>query len=203
MKKISISVIAVCIIIGVVLSFIAGMLICAVLGETPFFSKSVTMAGIALFPVLMICYVAFSGISEKISKKTMKKLDENQFHTYSTYYTKDSVLKIDVQTGLIAYVSDYNPFELQVKDAVFIDNIKADYVHGVLGGTNYVYFSFCVNGKELKFPTFTSRNQYSLQAPDIIEAIEKANKFAGYIAAAKNAAVSRMNQNAAAQGRAN
>ena len=126
----------------------------------------------------------------RIVKKTIEKnAAQYGFERCATFYSSNAIVKINVETGLIACVFYLNPNKFQVISARDIDNIKSDYIRAPLGGTNYVYFQFCYKRKRLRVPTFTATKcVYSLQSAEVLEAISKADAYAQMLNAAKYSA---------------
>ena len=153
------------------------------------------------FVILLLCFFTLglfffgNNLIGMIAKKTMEKKSEeinmNHFSSFKAeaQFTVGSLLRIDAETGRIAYVSYQNPFECQVVSAKDITDIKSDYIKGPFGGTRYVYFEFYYNNKRVRIPTFTSRNMYSLKSREVLEGISKGDTFCDILVHAKNVAM--------------
>lgn len=135
-----------------------------------FFFLYLVVAGIAIYPL-------FTKISGHIAEKTLKKLDNMEFEAENTFYAGTSILSIDFNRGKLAYVSFFNPKELQIADASKVDKVKSGYVKGPLGGTTCVYFQFYYNNKKYRFATFASNRAYMIRSQEVQTAISKADMY--------------------------
>ena len=183
MKRIDAKFLVVQVLILLVVSMLIGVVISLVTGgENPIVEGYRTMPLFFFFVALM--YVGFgNGITGVIAEKTMEKnARKENFERSSTFvtdgsFTIGSIVKIDEDTGRVAYVSYQNPFEFQLTHARLLTNIKSDYIKSPLGGTSYVYFEFYYKDKRVRIPTFTASNVYSLQSEAVREGISKADAF--------------------------
>lgn len=154
-------------------------------------AKDIVYAGnwfAALLFIGFLFFYCFMGeiITDRFVSKTMEKNSkEANFQDYSTFYSSGATIRIEEGTGRIAYVSNQNPFQFQVVSAKDITDIKSNYIKGPFGGTRYVYFEFAYLNKKVRIPTFTSRNMYSLESEEVLEAISKADRFAEMLENAK------------------
>lgn len=139
---------------------------------------SLFMYLLATFFLLAFLMYPISSLLKKKAKKTMETLANTDFNANGTFYASSSTIKIDVNAGKIAYVSNYNPSELQIIDADKISKVKSSYNKGPLGGTNYVYFEFYYDNKRRRFPTFTSNTMYMMNSNEVQTAISKADTYA-------------------------
>ena len=136
------------------------------------------------FVVLGLFYLVFcNAFLGGIAKKTMEQnCEKENFNNYSTFitngsFTIGSIIRIDEETGRVAFVSYQNPHEFQMAHAKDLTNIESTYKKAPLGGTSYVYFAFSYNNKKVVIPTFTASNVYSLQSKEVLEGISKADAF--------------------------
>lgn len=165
----------------------AGIIISVILAFTGFggddsFFMNMTL-GLFIYLIISIFLLVFliypiRSLLEKKAKKTMEKLADTGFNANGTFYASNATIKIDVNAGKIAYVSNYNPAELQIIDADKISQVKSGYNKGPLGGTNYVYFEFYCDNKRRRFPTFTSNTMYTMKSKEVQTAISKADTYA-------------------------
>lgn len=159
-------------------SIILGVIMGA--NSASFISGFLTIAVLAFIFLSLIWFIMLSEmLTDKIMEKTMdRESAELGFQNCSTFYASNSIIRIEEETGRIAYVAAQNPFHIQVAGADELSNIKTDYVRAPLGGTSYVYFQFKYNGKVTKVPTFTSSHQvYSLKSSEVLEGISKGDKY--------------------------
>lgn len=177
MKKTSMSYIftfaAIILAIGAVVGVAAPLIISHTLNGSMFgvfFFMYLVIVGIAIYPL-------FTKISGHIAEKTLKKLDNMEFDQQNTFYAGTSILSIDFDRGKLAYVSFFNPKELQVVGASGVEKVKSGYVKGPLGGTSCVYFEFYYKNKRYRFSTFASNRAYMIQSQEVQTAISKADMY--------------------------
>lgn len=183
MKKVSAKFLLVQVVILLAVSAIAGIIVAiAVGGEDPIIG-GFRLLPLFLFFIVLIYGVLGNMITGPIAKKTMEKNSKKEnFENSSTFVTDGSftigaIVKIDENTGRVAYVSYWNPYEFQMVQAKELTDIKSSYKKAPLGGTQYVYFEFYYNNKRVRIPTFTASNVYSLQSKPVLEGISKADAF--------------------------
>ncbi|MDE7425262.1 MAG: hypothetical protein K2N51_16505 [Lachnospiraceae bacterium] len=140
-----------------------------------------TMFGVIFFLyfviVAMLIYPLFTNISKSIAKKTMNKLENMEFEAQNTFFAGSAILAMDLDRGKLAYVSYFNPKELQIADVAKVERIKSSYVKGPLGGATCVYFEFYYENKRYRFSTFTSNKAYMIQSQEVQTAISKADMY--------------------------
>ena len=174
-----------------VISLIAAFAI-NIYNKTPDVVRVSLGVSVIMFVFLLMFYVIVIGniITDRMAEKTLEKgTQEHNFRNYSTFYSSGASIRIEENTGKIAYVSNQNPFEFQVISAKDISNIRSSYIKGPLGGTSYVYFEFFYNKKRTRVPTFTSNQAFSMNSSEVITAISKADAYCEILENAKNMAV--------------
>lgn len=177
------------ILLGFVLSFLL-VFIAKMAGNDVSHMQEAFTVTFTLVAYVMLVVTTFSSFNEKIANKTMSKhMKEHNFQNYSTFYAASSVIRISPASGKVAYVSKFNPFKFQLVPAKEMTDIKSDYMKGPFGGTRYVYFEFKLNKQKMRFPTFTSRQMYSLQHSMVVDGIAKADLYAELLTSAKNVAM--------------
>ncbi len=183
MKRIDVKFLLLQVVILVAVSMIIGIIVSVVIGGVNPIIGGFRIMPLFLFFVSMIYGVFGNMFTGPIARKTMEKHSKKEnFEKSSTFITDGSftigaVVKIDENTGRVAYVSYWNPYEFQMVQAKELTNIKSSYIKAPLGGTQYVYFEFYYNNKRVRIPTFTARNVYSLQSEAVLEGISKADAF--------------------------
>lgn len=138
------------------------------------------------FPVVYF-YIENNKITDHIVNQTVNKnMSKYNFDKPYTLYVNNAIFVIDTESGRIAYISNLNPWKFQLISAKDIEDIKKDYKKGLFPETtNYVYFQFSYRGKVMKFPTFTSRTQWSIERSAVQDALKKATVYADVLRAAK------------------
>jgi len=171
------------------LSAIASLIICIIGGNFAGFGGCMVMFVFLIGIVVLISNFQSNFITNRLMKKTLESDEQAlSFQNCSTFTTNNAILKIDEANGRIGYIYYLNPTEFLVVSAKNITDIKADYIKGPLGGTRYVYFQFVYEGKCIKVATFTSRNMYSLNSKEVLEAMSKADTYVELLERTKNAA---------------
>jgi energy-coupling factor transporter transmembrane protein EcfT len=146
-------------------------------------------------PIFALLY--FFGLSNlitgTIAKKTMEKncRAQNFGKTY-THINKDlgtvgTILKIDEETGRLAYVSYQNPFKFQMANADELTDVISSYIHGPVSTTRYIYFQFRYKGKRTRVPTYTTGNNIMITSNLAKEGIAKADHLRDLILRFQNA----------------
>lgn len=173
-----------------VISLIAAFAINIYNGTPDLVKVALGVSVIMFFFVGMFYVIVLSSIiTDRMVEKTLEKgSEEHNFRDYSTFYSSGATIRIEENTGKIAYVSNQNPFEFQVISAKDISHIRSSYMKGPLGGTSYVYFEFFYNKKRTRVPTFTSNQAYSMQSSEVLTAISKADAYCEILENAKNSA---------------
>ncbi len=193
MKKIDVKFLLLQVVILIAVSTIIGIIISAVVGGVNPIVGGLRTMPLFLFFVAMAYGVFGNMFTGPIARKTMEKHSKKEnFEKSSTFVTDDSftigaIVKIDENTGRVAYVSYGNPYEFQMVQAKELTNIKSSYMKAPMGGTRYVYFEFYYNNKRVRIPTFTSRYVFSLQSQAVLEGISKADAFCDLLTNAQKA----------------
>lgn len=189
MKKVSMNFVlaqaGVILLISIILGVLMGV------NSVEFISGFLPVFILALIFLSLIWFIMLSGIlTDRLMSKTMEKQSaELGFSNYSTFTSSSSIIRIEEETGRIAFVAAQNPFNLQVATADQLSDIKTDYIRSPLGGTTYVYFQFRYLGKVTKVPTFTSAHQvYSLKSSEVLEGIAKGDKYCEILLSAQQSA---------------
>ncbi|MBR6538024.1 MAG: hypothetical protein IKT67_12585 [Lachnospiraceae bacterium] len=139
--------------------------------------------------VALVSHFESNFITNGLMKKTLKKDEQAlSFQNSSTFTSNNAILMIDEATGRLGYIYYLNPTKFVTVSAKNITEIKSDYIKGPLGGTRYVYFQFVYEGQRIRVATFTSRNMYSLQSGEVLEAMSKADAYAALLERTKSAA---------------
>lgn len=93
------------------------------------------------------------------------------------------MLLIDVENGMIGFISSYNPQEIQIFNASRIDRPKT--VASMMTGVRFVFY---LDGKKITMYTLLSNRMVSLKSGIGAEAVSKADAFVELLLAAKNSA---------------
>lgn len=139
--------------------------------------------------VALILHFQSNFITNALMKKTLKKDEQAlSFQNCSSFTTNNAILKIDEATGRLGYIYYLNPTKFVTVSAKNISEIQSGYIKGPFGGTNYVYFQFVYEGQRIRVATFTSRNVYSLESGEVLEAMSKADAYVALLERTNRAA---------------
>ena len=127
--------------------------------------------------------IAYGHLTSFFVKRTSKKINDLPYQFNSSFRGRNGILYIDVENGMIGFISAYNPFEIQVFSASRID--KAQTIASTMKG---VRFDFYLDGKKLTMYTLLSNRAVNLKSNIGTEAISKADTFVNLLMAAKNRA---------------
>ena len=134
--------------------------------------------------IVAITYFATANnITGLFAKRTMKKNSEEQgFGKTLDFVNQDigttgSFLRLDMDTGRVAYVSYQNPFAFQMAEAGELTDVVSDYKKGPANTTRYVYFQFRYKGKRMRVPTYTGRHMNHISVSTVKEGIARADLF--------------------------
>ena len=130
-----------------------------------------------VFVLLMVSYGSFTSF---FVKQTAKELSSVPYHFNSSFKGRGGTLYIDVENGMIGFISAYNPKVLQIFNATRID--KIDVIASTLTGIRFLFY---LDGQKIVMPTLLSNRMISTKSGVGAEAVSKANTFANLLRAAK------------------
>lgn len=138
---------------------------------------------------LCICYDTWQwNDTFSFVRRTAKEVDALPYHFRESF--EDDVLHsrlyIDVDSGVIGYISTYNPFQIQIFNASRIDQIKT--VASPMFGIRFVFY---IDGKKVKMYTLMEEHIVNLNSAEGKEAVEEADKYVACLQNAKWAAEQR------------
>lgn len=136
-----------------------------------------------MFLLVMIGYGSFTKI---FVNRTADKIEELPYCFNSSFSSRGSILYIDVEAGMIGYISAYNPLEIQVFSASRIE--KPQTVASTMSGVRFVFY---LDGKKMTVWTLISNRAVNLKSGMGAEAISKADAFVELLLAAKKNAEAR------------
>ena len=184
MKKYNVLVIILSILFTTAIAFLVGYIITIIVGKEGLFSLWVILT---TFCAWMFYPIYMNPMMIVLAKRTMKKhSEEENFGRTYTYTNKNRgtcgcILRIDEDSGRVAYVSALNPFKFQMCHANDLVDLGSSYIKGPFGGTRYVYFTFCYKNKRIRIPTFTSRNMFSIGSFSVQDALAKGQEICDLI----------------------
>ncbi len=124
--------------------------------------------------------IGYGSLTSLFIKRTAKQLDTLPYRFGSSFRSRSGTVYIDVEHGMIAFISAYNPLVLQVFNASRIG--KAVTIASAMSGVRFV---FTLDGKKITMPTLLSNRAVSLKSGIGAEAVSKADTFVELLLAAK------------------
>lgn len=147
--------------------------------------KSFLTLAVVLVFFVGIAFIMILGngvILSSFVKRTAKKISALPYHFQESY--EDNVLHsrlyIDINNGVIGYISIYNPFQIQIFNASRIDQIRT--VASPMFGIRFV---FTIDGKKVKMYTLMEDHIMYKNSAETKEAVAEADKYVAYLQEAK------------------
>lgn len=159
--------------------------------------------------IAAIIWWIFGGtlILKKKTKELEKRFTDEGYHRNQTFYGRGQTVVVDVDKGILGVVFFWNPFDTYVIPATRITNAWVDDGRrgaGVLEGSSYVSFSFCIDNKiKIKVYTFTSNQRFTMNDKRILTGIAKAEKMVKALETAKEVAESSKTQKSSKESKSN
>jgi len=168
--------------LGVGVPVIISLLLC-LFSEGPFrldvFIPFVFVFGFIIWMVLLML-IAYGNLTSMFVKRTAQKIEQLPYCFNSSFTSRGNILYIDVEGGMIGYISAYNPTEIQVFSASRIE--KPETVASTMSGVRFVFY---LDGKKMTIYTLISNRAVNLKSGTGAEAISKADTFVELLLAAK------------------
>lgn len=174
--------------LGFVLPFLISLIMC-LFSEGPFrMDVFLPMGLVFAFIVWMILLmmIGYGTLTSVFVKRTAQKIEELPYCFNSSFKSRGSILYIDVEGGMIGYISAYNPKEIQIFSASRID--RPETVASTMTGVRFVFY---LDGKKMTVYTLVSNRAVNLKSQMGAEAISKADTFVELLKAAKRNAEGR------------
>lgn len=183
-KKVGTSYILLLLAVGFVLPF----LISLIRGFTDEEFRWDVVLGISLFFsfvawIIIVSFLAWGTLTPFLTKFAYRHVDSLPYQFKSSFQSRNGRLLIDVEHGMIGFISAYNPFEIQVFNASRIG--KAETIAKTMSG---VRFEFYLDGKKITMYTLLSNRAVNLKSGMGVEAISKADTYVELLMAAKRRA---------------
>lgn len=130
--------------------------------------------------ICLLMAISWGDFSKKLMKKTKASVNNLPYQFNSSFQSRGGILYIDVENGMIGFISAYNPFEVQIFSADRIDRAKTS-----ASSTRGYKFSFYLDGKKITMPTLLTNKVVSAKSQMGMEAISKADTYVQLLNAAK------------------
>lgn len=134
----------------------------------------------------LLMTLAWGTLTPLLTKGTYKKIDSLPYRFDSSFQGRNGRLLIDVENGMIGFISAYNPFEIQIFNASRIERMET--IASTMTGVRFVFY---LDGKKITMYTLLSNRAVNLKSSMGVEAISKADTFVELLKAAKNRAEGR------------
>ena len=133
--------------------------------------------------MILLMMIGWGTLTPLLTKGTYKRVDSLPYQFNSSFQGRNGRLLIDVEGGMIGFISAYNPFEIQIFNASRIDRIET--IASTMTGVRFVFY---LDGKKMTMYTLLSNRAVNLKSSMGVEAISKADTFVELLKAAKSCA---------------
>ena len=178
--------------VGIVLPFAISLIFtivsCARDGESFRMDVFLLMGLMFMFIICiaMLMMIAYGSFTKPFVKKTAKGIDALPYQFNSSFSGRAGMLYIDVENGMIGFISAYNPKVIQLFNASRIDRPKT--IASMMTGVRFVFY---IDNKKVTMYTLLSNRMVNLKSGIGAEAVSKADAFVELLLAAKTSAESR------------
>lgn len=122
--------------------------------------------------MILLMLIGWGNFTSMIVKSTAKKAGALPYRFDSSFTSRSGKLLIDVEGGMIGFISAYNPTVIQVFSASRIDRMQT-----IASATSGVRFVFYLDGKKITMYTLLSNRMVNLKSGMGAEALSKADTF--------------------------
>lgn len=136
--------------------------------------------------IAMLMMIAYGSFTKPFVKKTAKSVDTLPYRFNSSFSGRAGMLYIDVENGMVGFISAYNPKKIQIFNASRIAYPKT--IASTMSGVRFV---FDIDDKKVTMYTLLSNRMVNLKSGIGAEAVSKADAFVELLLAAKASAESR------------
>lgn len=133
--------------------------------------------------MMLLMMIGWGTLTNLLTKSAYKRIDSLPYRFNSSFQGRNGRLLIDVEGGMIGFISAYNPFEIQIFNASRIDRIET--IASTMTGVRFVFY---LDGKKITMYTLLSNRAVNLKSSMGVEAISKADTFVELLKAAKSRA---------------
>lgn len=130
--------------------------------------------------IILLMMIGYGSLTKIFVNRTADKVEELPYCFNSSFTSRGGVLLIDVEAGVIGYISAYNPLEIQIFSASRIE--KPQTVASTMSGVRFVFY---LDGKKMTVWTLISNRMVNLKSGVGAEAVSKADAFVELLLAAK------------------
>lgn len=169
---------------GIVLPLLISLISLLADGEFEW-DKFLAIGLVYAFPIwiALLMLLAWGKLTSFLTKSAYKRVDSLPYQFKSSFLGRNGRLLIDVERGVIGFISAYNPFEIQIFNASRIG--KAETIAQTMSGVRFVFW---LDGKKITMYTLLSNRAVNLKSAMALEAISKADTYVELLLAAKRRA---------------
>ncbi len=170
--------------LGVVLPLGIALIFCAAHGTfRPDVLLPLTLVIMFMVWIILIMMIGYGSLTSLFVKKTAKKVKDLPYHFNSSFKGRGGILYIDVENGMIGFISAYNPLKVQVFNAARIESART--IASAMTGIRFVFY---LDGKKISMPTLLTNKIVSTKSGIGAEAVSKADTFVELLLAARTTA---------------
>lgn len=137
--------------------------------------------------IIITVMIAYGYFTLFFVKRTLKQADSLPYQFRSSFRGRNGMLLIDVDKGVIGFISAYNPFEIQIFNASRVSN--AETIASTMSGVRFVFY---LDEKKITMYTLLSNRAVNLKSQMGVKAISKADTFVDLLISAKRRAEENM-----------
>lgn len=146
-----------------------------------FLPLTLTFMFIAWMALIMM--IGYGSLTSLFVKRTAKGIKDLPYHFNSSFKGRGGILYIDVENGMIGFISAYNPLKIQIFNASRIESART--IASAITGIRFVFY---LDGKKITMPTLLTNKIVSTKSGIGAEAVSKADTFVELLLAARAAA---------------
>ena len=167
--------------IGIGLPLVLSLLAC--LANPPFRADVFLGIGLVFMFIAwmtLAMLIGYGGLTAPFVKRTAKKVPQLPYEFNGSFKGRGGILYIDVEHGVIGFISAYNPLKIQIFSASRLSKMKT--IPSVWTGIRFVFY---IDGKKISMPTLLTNKVVSTKSGIGAEAVSKADTFVELLQAAK------------------
>ena len=127
--------------------------------------------------------IGYGGLTAPFVKRTAKSVPKLPYNFNSSFKGRGGILYIDVEHGVIGFISAYNPLKVQIFSASRLSKMRT-----IASAWTGIRFVFYIDGKKISMPTLLTNKVVSTKTGIGAEAVSKADTFVELLEAAKSQA---------------
>lgn len=131
----------------------------------------------------LIMLIGYGNLTSFFVKRTAKGIHDLPYRFDSSFRGRGGTLYIDVENGVIGFISAYNPLKIQIFSASRLSKMKT-----IASAWTGIRFVFYIDGKKVSMPTLLTNKVVSTKTGIGAEAVSKADTFVELLQAAKSQA---------------